>query len=116
MTIQKYKERVISDFESPAWALLEKVVAEFNKRGIEPDCINLYGGENEGNIWIDVSTVYKHNGANENVSVKIGVYKRNNDYMRSSTRIAKVIVPKDASEKVINKRIDKALAAVEANK
>lgn len=33
MTIEKVKEKLRTDYESPAWKLVERIVDEMNKRG-----------------------------------------------------------------------------------
>lgn len=109
MTIEKVKEKVITDYESPAWKLVERIVNEMNKRGIEPDGIIRWDGGQKpiGTRLIGVEPVYRRNGTSEDVSVKIVIYE---EVKLGMMQIAKIKVPGGASDKVINNRIDKALA------
>ena len=114
--IKIYKERVKTDYDSPAWELLERVVAELEARGLDPHYINgihvaqAYDKNEDfseapiGSKHINVQTVYRSNGTKENVSVKITVSAKVNYY--SSLRSIQVKVPKNASDKVIKSRVD----------
>lgn len=109
MTIEKVRERVKTNYESPAWKLVKRIVDEMNKRGIEPDGIILWDGGQKplGTRLIGVEPVYRSNGTSEDVSARIVIYEV---VKLGMMQIAKIKVPGGASEKVINNRIDKALA------
>lgn len=112
MTTEEYKKGIISDWDSAAWKLLERVVATLNERGIEPDVINCKSDENmkDGKILV-VETVYHHNGADDNASVDLKVvgYEKT-PWGGRFQGIAKERVPKNASDRVINNRIEKIIA------
>lgn len=113
MTIQEYKENVKDNFKSSAWDLLEKTVIELEKRGIEPDTINGFGKREEwkekgiGDKKLSIETVYRSNGTEEDVTVKLLVFEKITEY--TMRRVAFAKVPKNASERVINRRIDTIL-------
>lgn len=91
--------------------LLDRVLKCFKERNIEPYWIEHY---HENSNWktipeftLDVYQTYRINHHTlDNVTVTIEVAKWN---QYSGHRIAKIKVPKDASDKVINNRIDKAI-------
>ena len=99
---------MISNYESPAWKLDERIVSEMNKRGIEPDGIVLWDGCRKplGTRLIGVEPVYRSNGTSEDVSAKIVIHEQ---VKWGVIRIAKIKVQGGASDRVINNRIDKAL-------
>ena len=113
MTTAKFKERFISDYESGSWKLVERIEAELAKRGIEPNGIEIYwdnrGSDQIGTRYLVLYMVDRHNGTEVNVSADIVIYEQISK-TGTSKRIAKFRVPKDASDRVINNRIDKALA------
>lgn len=114
MTIKEYKESIISDFESPAWKLLERVMEKLAERGIEPDVLNGYHKVDlkKGRVLF-AETVYHHNGASDNVTVRMSVTEYNpGEYGRSFKQIINAKVPKNASDRVINNRIDKIVEAL----
>ena len=104
MKIAQFKEKATTDFNSEGWKLLERVVKALDERGLEPDVIEgLSINLKEGKV-IFVETVYRHNGTNENVNVKLAVAEHEGHRIK---HLIEVKVPKDASDKVINNRIDK---------
>ena len=116
----KFKEKVFTDYESPAFALLERVVDEMGKRGADPYYIMGIHVSTAYESWFDicpqekylsVNTVSRHNGTAANVTVEIAANIKTG--RSSARRICVVKVPKDASDKVINKRIDKILEAMQ---
>lgn len=110
MTIAEYKEGIISDFESPAWKLLERVVEKLGERGIEPDIINGCHIQLEKGKVLFIDTVYHRNGANDNVTVKMSVAEfEPSEYGGHFKGLIDVRVPKNASDRVINNRIDKII-------
>lgn len=114
MTTADYKERAISDYESPAWKLLEGVAGRMNEKGIFIDSINGMGkvkDQHDGK-QVSVSTVYRHNGTDENVSVKILVYEWDSEH--NYHKYADIRIKAGASDKVIDRRIDKVVEALNA--
>lgn len=111
MTIAEYKEHVISDYESPAWELLERVVEKLGERGIEPDAINGWHVQDFGKGKVmDIETVYHHNGASDNVTVRMTVAEFEPTGRGGWFKgLIDVRVPKNASDRVINNRIDKII-------
>lgn len=113
MTIEEYKAKVITDYTSKAWALLERIVKNLGERGIEPYMINYMSMTEKSKFFttgdrvISVNTVYRSNGTERDVTAKIGVYEITGRH--SLKRIIEEKVPKDASDNVINRRIDKVL-------
>lgn len=113
MTIEQL-EGIKIEKESKAWALLVRVVEEINKQGMKIIWIQNVGGKGEydelkyGEKFIGVKKVYRSNATQEDVSVKIEVWQKGNNW--SASRIGTVKVPKDASDKVIRNRIEKAKA------
>lgn len=114
------KKKVITDYDSPAFILLERVIKEMEKRGIEPHYVMglhvpaAYERPIDINSipkHISITTVSRHNGTEANVSVEIAVSEMTGRSTAKRTCVVKV--PKDASEKVINRRIDKILEALQ---
>lgn len=92
--------------------LLNRVVEAFRTRGIEPYWIEHQHkgwqlGELPPELTIHVYQTFRQNHSRlENVTVTIEVTRWNKT---TGKRLARLKVPKDASDKVINNRIDKAL-------
>jgi hypothetical protein len=102
---------------SKAHELLTRITAELTERGFQ---MNEW---NDGRImstmiprieyvngtrFINVEETYRSNGTEENVTATISVSIA--DGIHSTRIVFKVKVPKDASDKVINNRIDKTIA------
>lgn len=119
MTIEKLRNYIhtYSNANCKAFKLLEKVASEFESRGVEPDTIEYASEASEdapkiGTRQLHIETVQRHNGTAEDVSVNIEiteVTKVNSATWYSSKTIAKIKVPKEASDKVIKNRVDKAI-------
>ncbi len=121
--VDEFKKKVVTDYDSPAFALMVRVIDEMGKRGFEPYYVmgihiptacdqvheNWFDIE-AGKKYIGINTVYRHNGTGANVSVEIDVSEKVGKF--SAKRICVVKVPKDASDKVIGRRIDKVLEAL----
>lgn len=114
MTIKEYKGFAISDFESPAWKLLERVVEKLGERGIEPDSINgCHIKDFEKGKVMNIGTVYHRNGASDNVTVRMSVAEfEPTQYGGRFKGLIDVRVPKNASDRVVNNRIDKIVEAL----
>lgn len=116
----EFKKKVATDFNSAAFALLERVVNAMGEKGVDPYSVmgvhvpaaheNWFDYE-PSTKYIDVSMVSRHNGTAENVSVKISLYEKTGKH--SAKRIFEVKVPKNASDNVINKRIDAVMEAMQ---
>lgn len=120
INMNEFKKKLITDYDSPAFVMMERVINEMGKREIDPYYIMgvhvpaAHEGHNKdwndikvSENYICVDCVYRHNGTGANVTVKISVCKKTSE--STATRICVVKVPKDASDKVINKRIDKVV-------
>ena len=120
INMSELKKKVFTDYDSPAFILMERVINEMGKREIEPYYImGIHiptACENDNKTWFDIeigkkyigiNTVSRHNGTAANVTVEIAVSEKTSKL--SAKRLCIVKVPKDASDKVINKRIDKIL-------
>ena len=115
-----YKQRVITDYDSPAWALLERVIKALENESVDAYYVQhthvpqAYDKETDidtiGSKYLHVCTLHRHNATEANVSVRIDVVEKTGvwDY----TRLARIKVPKDASDNVIKKRVTAALAAM----
>lgn len=92
--------------------LLDRVVEALRESGIEPYFIDGFhkgwiAGEYPDGIQLDVKQTFRMNNRDlENVTVTIDVVNWNG---RSGHRIARIKVPKNASDKVINNRVEKVL-------
>ena len=114
MTTADYKKSIVSDFESPAWILLESVTERMNEKGIFVDSINGVGKVKDAHDGkqVSVSTVYRHNGTDANVSVKILVDEWDSEHRYH--KYADIRIKAGASDKVIDRRIDKVVEALNA--
>lgn len=111
MTIECFKEKCITNFKSPAWFLLEKVVTRMTEREIFIDSIEGVGlvKDSHDGKQVRVRTVYRNNGTKEDVSVRIVVDEwRDKKY----TKHCDTKISAGASDKVINRRIDKVIDAL----
>lgn len=99
--------------------LLNRVVDSFRAKGIEPYFIcyrinEAYKGEEMPEITVDIRETMRQNHSElENVTVTIQIVRWTKGYSFGK-RIAKIKVPKDASEKVINSRVEKAIEYINA--
>ena len=95
--------------------LVKRIVKEFETRGYEVKPVEVtmaktgerfigwYEITNEDRKKITISETYRHNGTSENVTAKLKVEDR---YFKT---LYEVKIPYEASKRVINNRIDKAL-------
>lgn len=92
--------------------LLDRVVEALRNKGIEPYFIDgvhkgWIAGEYPDGIQLNVKQTFRMNNRDlENVTVTIEVTDWNG---RSGHMLARIKVPKNASDKVINNRIEKVL-------
>lgn len=117
MTLDIYNEikSRYTDNNSKAFQLLDRVFNALLQEGIAPLTVNCNGNAEEmailynnvGYKYISICTVYRNNGTSENVSCKIELSEVISKG-GSARRFAEIKVPKDASDKVIKKRIEKA--------
>ena len=110
MTVEKFLTRITTNTESKAWKLLVRVCDILAQKGYEPRCIEGFGDCSSATTgrYISVSTVHKHNAAEEDTSVDISIYEI--DGRNSAKCVIKIRVHKESSNKVIANRIDKAVA------
>lgn len=102
--------------------LLTRVIAEFEKNGVTLNNVysNVWRSDHEyksGERRFYVSEVYRHNGTEENTTVKIIVDEVNKVWGAQSCSLIEVIalkVPKNASDRVIANRVKKAIEAYNA--
>lgn len=96
--------------------LLDRVVEGFRTKGVEPWWIN-YKHEPDTDI-VPNKTIhvhetdrmnYRYDLENVTVTIEVTEWERENYGGASGKRLFKIKVPKNASDKVINNRIDKAL-------
>ncbi len=90
--------------------LLDRVVKALTDKGYKPHFIQYQSDTKErvGNRTIDVHETQRINHRKlDNVTVTIEVVEWNG---HTGKRIAKIKVPKDASDKVINNRVEQAIA------
>lgn len=94
---------------SKASELMERVLSRMTERNLEAWYINGIHSKSAQNEelpdkHLNVSETYRSNGTEENVTVTIEGAVRISEY--SSRRTLKVRVPKDASDRVIDRRLD----------
>ena len=91
--------------------LKERVLNRLEERGLNVGLIDFRFVEGfTGGNHIAVREVWRRNGTDENVSVDIDYYVslgKISDYSESFKSVGSVRVPKNASDKVIDNRIDK---------
>ena len=96
--------------------LMEKIVAEFKANGIEiklskQNYFNSYDHETMYNAvgakYIELNEVYRHNGTEKNVTAEISVWVMKEGHC--SSRIEKVRVNENASDRVIKNRVKKIM-------
>lgn len=96
--------------------LKEKVLNRLEERGLNVGCIDFRFVEGfTGGNHIAVKEVWRHNGTDENVSVDIKYFVtlgKISDYSESFKLVGSVRVPKNASDKVIDNRIDKFMEII----
>lgn len=96
-----------------ALKLIKRVIENVEKRNFLFVSIDSIGFTSDfknmeiGCKYLTCNTVNRHNGTDENVSVDINVEMKTSG--SGSQRLFRVRVPKNASDKVINNRIDKAI-------
>lgn len=99
--------------------LVKRIVTEFKARGyeiIELTAIDAYTRERV--VWayeierdsktIRIEETYRHNGTSENVTARIKVFDKT-DRLHGYKTLYETKIPYEASKRVINNRIDKAL-------
>ena len=102
--------------------LLNRVVESFRAKGIEPYFIGFrkseaYKGKEMPEVTIGISETFRQNYSElENVTVTIEIVRwtKEDAYSSLGKRIARIKVPKDASDKVINSRVEKAIEYLKA--
>lgn len=96
--------------------LMEKIIAEFNANGIElklnkQNYFSSYDHETMYNTvgakYVRLDEVNRHNGTEKNVNAEISVYVMKEGH--SASRIEKVRVNENASDRVIKNRVKKIM-------
>ena len=103
-----------------ATELMKRVVNELVNQGLEcEEKANFTTTKHEvktGDVFLQIEEVYRHNGTDENVTVNIECYEVTTVYYSDIyhvKRIGNIIkVPKNASDKVIKNRVEKAIATM----
>lgn len=110
MTIEKYLE-FYPQKSGKSFELLVRVCKAIEEKDVPIGFINGTGCKGDtwsvGDRYIGINEVYRSNGTEEDVTVKISVMECDSE--RSAKRIGFVKVPKNASDKVIQKRISQVL-------
>ncbi len=110
MTIAKYIE-FYPQKSGKSFELLVRVCKALEEKDIPVYYINGIGCKGDtwyiGDKFVEVREVYRSNGTEEDVTVKITVHECWQE--RTSKVIGFVKVPKNASDKVIQKRISQVL-------
>lgn len=103
MNATELMKRVVTEIENHGIICEDQKFATYTKHGV-------YVGE----TFLHIEEVYRHNGTEENVTVEIECYEITKVYQPdiwNTKRRGNVIkVPKNASDKVIANRIEKAIA------
>lgn len=96
--------------------LIKRTVENFADRGYTVKSLSksnnwfAVGEHNKrGDRHINFFITYRNNGTYENVTVTLEVIEALND-IGCGKRIAKIKIPKNASDRVLNNRIDRAIA------
>lgn len=101
-----------------ATELMKKVINEIENHGLKCAEQN-YSTSTEvnkviGATQLHIEEVYRHNGTDENVSVNIECYEITSVFSSNIYRVKRrgnvIKVPKNASDKVIKNRVEKAIA------
>ena len=95
---------------SKASELKKQVLSRMEERGItaNDNYVKNWHDFEIGHRFLFVEEVYRRNGVEENVTVKIYVTEKISEYTEKIMTTVKV--PKNASAKVIDRRIDEAYA------
>lgn len=95
--------------------LIKRTVENFADRGYTVESLSKSNdryavGEHKkrGDRHINFFITYRNNGTYENVTVTLEVIEALND--RCGKRIVKIKIPKNASDRVLNNRINRAIA------
>lgn len=112
MTMQDYMNRKFKVNEgSEAFRLMCRCVDELVRRGHAPLAINYASmGFDEveiGDHYISVEEVHRHNGTEQNVTVRLCVFEK--DGKHTARRVFMVKVPKGASDKVLANRVTQVI-------
>lgn len=99
-----------------AYDLIERTMKNFEERGYVVKELSKANDwftigdyyKKKGERHISVSVTYRHNGTAENVTVTMYIIETLNEYC--GKYIAKIKIPKNASDRVLNNRIDRALS------
>ena len=99
-----------------ATTLITRTAKRFEELGYTVDCksqsgtcyIINYAKENgHRHIWME--TTYRNNGTDEDVTVTMNITEIVNSEYGTCKRLGKIKIPKNASERVLNNKINKAI-------
>lgn len=101
-----------------AMELMGRVVKDVDNHGLECEKqANFTTTKHEvktGEAFLQIEEVYRHNGTDENVTVTIECYEITTVYCPTIYNVKRrgniIKVPKNASDKVIKNRVEKAIA------
>lgn len=99
-----------------ATALITRAAKRFEELGYTVECksqsgtcyiINYVKESGHKHIWME--TTYRNNGTDEDVTVTMDITGVINSEYGTCKRLGKIKIPKNASENVLNNRIQKAI-------
>ena len=100
-------KRIVEEFKARGYEIIERHAIEHSTG---EDVIYRYDIERyDNNRFIRIEETYRHNGTKENVTAKIKVLKRNEIQSFVLNTVFETKIPYEATKRVINNRIDKAL-------
>ncbi len=103
MNATELKKRVVKEVENHGLECENTIFATYTKHDVKT-----------GAVFLQIEEVYRHNGTDENVTVNIECYEITTVHfpdIYSVKRMGNIIkVPKNASDKVIRNRVEKAIA------
>lgn len=100
-------KRIVKEFETRGYEIIERHAIEHSTGEDVVYRYDIERADKERVIWIEET--YRHNGTTENVTAKIKVLKKNERQPYFFDTIFDTKIPYEASKRVINNRIDKAL-------
>jgi len=99
-----------------ATTLITRAAKRFEELGYTVDCESQFGtcytinyAKENGHKHIWMETTYRNNGTDEDVTVTMIITEITNSEYGICKQLGKIKIPKNASEKVLNNRINKAI-------
>lgn len=100
-------KRIVKEFEYRGYEIIEKHAIEHSTGEDVIYRYDIVRDDKEREIRIEET--YRHNGTKENVTAKIKVLKPNDNQPYFKDTILEIKIPYEATKRVINNRINKAL-------